>query len=185
MNKIKSQVLHKIYMLSKARKYLTLGASITVFKSMLLPYFEYGHIFLEICPDRLIEKVDRLFLRAIRIALKDYSNVDHKIILNKMKILPLNMRREISICKLMFNKIQKGEVDILEPAANTRIHDGRVVPWPDVSNDRFLKFIPHLGATIWNKLPSELRNIDDKGIFKSKIKLHYEKLFNPENIVIN
>ena len=42
---MKNQVLHKIYVLTRARKFLTLAASITVFKSMLLPFFEYGNVF--------------------------------------------------------------------------------------------------------------------------------------------
>ncbi len=39
MNKVKSQVVHKIYMLNKIRKYLTLDAALMIFKSMLLPFF--------------------------------------------------------------------------------------------------------------------------------------------------
>ena len=58
MNKVKSQVMHKIYMLSRVRKYLKLEASITIFKSMLLTYFEYGSIFLEPCPEKLKSKPD-------------------------------------------------------------------------------------------------------------------------------
>ena len=179
VNNMKNQVLHKIYMLTKARKYLTLGAAITVFKSMLLPFFEYGNIFLEICNNKLKDKIDRLFLRGIRIALNDYINIEEKILYNKMKILPLNLRREMSICKLMFSKIMKGKVNLEAQVVNTRIHDGKVAAWPDVSNDKYKKFIPHLGPTIWNKLPSDIRNIEDKLIFKSRIKSYYDNLYNP------
>ena len=73
----------------------------------------------------------------------------------------------------MLNKILKERVVLEENVANTRLHDGPVVKWPDVSNDKFKKFIPHLGPTIFNKLPPELRNIQDVSEFKSKIKTHY------------
>ena len=85
------------------------------------------------------------------------------------------LSREICICKLMLNKILKERVILEENVANTRLHDGPVVKWPDVSNDKFKKFIPHLGPTIFNKLPPEIRNIQDVSEFKCKIKTHYKK----------
>ena len=51
MKQVKQQVLHKIYMLGKIRKYLIVFAAVTIFKTMLLPFFEYGSIFLNICND--------------------------------------------------------------------------------------------------------------------------------------
>ena len=175
LNKVKSQVMHKIYMLSKVRKYLTLEASITIFKSMLLPFFEYGSIFLEPCPDKLKSKLDRLYLRGIRLALRNYDNVDEGVLLDKISLLSLRDRREICIGKLIFNKIAKNKLEVQNPTVNTRIHDGRVLPWPDVSNDKFKLFIPHLGPTIWNKLSSDLRNIDNILEFKNSIKKFYKE----------
>ena len=74
----------------------------------------------------------------------------------------------------MLNKILKNKVTFVEATVNTRLHDGRVIRWPDVSNDKFKKFLPHLGPTLFNKLPSELRNIDNTVEFKNKVKTHYK-----------
>ena len=123
---------------------------------MLLLFFEYGSIFLEICPDNLKDKLDRLFLRGIRITLKNYDCVDESFLLDKIGILSLRSRREICICKIMLNKILKNKVTFVETTAKTRLHDGRVINWPDVSNDKLKKFLPHLGPTLFNKLPSDL-----------------------------
>ena len=174
MNKVKSQVMHKIYMLSRVRKYLTRDAAITIFKSMLLPFFEYGSVFLEPCPEKLKGKLDRLYLRGIRLALKNYDNVDEGVLLDKIILLSLRDRREICIGKLVFNKINKGKIEIQDNTLNTRIHDGRTLAWPDVSNDRFKLFIPHLGPTVWNRLPSDLRNVNDVQVFKNSIKTHFK-----------
>ena len=95
-----------------------------------------------------------------------------------MKILPLKYRREMSIAKLMFNKLEKNVVSIQEKTIY-RIHDRPALVWPEVSNDKLKKHIPHLGPTIWNRLPPDIRNIGDRDTFKTRIKGYYEKKFNP------
>ena len=37
-----NKILHKMYMLSRIRQYLTEKSAILIYKSMLLPYFDYG-----------------------------------------------------------------------------------------------------------------------------------------------
>ena len=76
----------------------------------------------------------------------------------------------------MFNKVNENRADIQEKTSS-RIHDGPAIVWPSVTNDKFKKFIPHLGPTVWNGLPSRLRNIIDKNDFKNQIKKHYENKF--------
>ena len=176
MSKVKKSVLHKIYLLTKLRKFLTLEASITIFKSMVLPYFEYGNIFLEACEVSVLKKLDRVFVRGLRVTLKNYEKTDEHDLMKNVKILPLQMRREISIAKLMFNKLSKNEVNV-QKKTSARIHDGPALEWPEVTNDKFKRYIPHLGPTVWNRLPSEIRNIQDKDSFKTMIRKHYESLF--------
>ena len=36
---------HKVYMLSRVRQYVNTNTALTIFKSMILPYTEYGNIF--------------------------------------------------------------------------------------------------------------------------------------------
>ena len=39
-------VAHKLYLLTRIRKYITTGPSIAIYKSKVVPYFDYGDIFL-------------------------------------------------------------------------------------------------------------------------------------------
>ena len=39
-------VAHKLYLLSRIRKYVTIGQSIAIYRSKIVPYFDYGDIFL-------------------------------------------------------------------------------------------------------------------------------------------
>ena len=41
----KRMVSHKLYLLARVRKYITIGQSIAMYKSRIVPYFDYGDIF--------------------------------------------------------------------------------------------------------------------------------------------
>ena len=54
-------ITHKLYLLAKIRKYLTKSACITVFKTMILPLFEYGDILYEGTTKSNLEDLSKLF----------------------------------------------------------------------------------------------------------------------------
>ena len=61
---------HKINLLSKIRQYITESASITIYKSMILPYFDYEDILFINSSKKLLNKLDYLQKRAIKICLR-------------------------------------------------------------------------------------------------------------------
>ena len=60
---------HKVYQLSIIRKYLTKSAAITIYKSMILPYFDYGDLFLINANQQLLGKIQRIQNRGLKICL--------------------------------------------------------------------------------------------------------------------
>ena len=60
---------HKVYQLSIIRKYLTKNAAITIYKSMILPYFDYGDVFLINANQQLLGKIQRIQNRGLKILL--------------------------------------------------------------------------------------------------------------------
>ena len=98
--KVRNSVNHKLYMLSKIRKFLNRTASVTILKSMVLPFFEYGGIFLEAAEPRYRDKLHRLFVRGIRIALNNFYTFYNEYDLHaEINFLPLCYRRRIMVCK--------------------------------------------------------------------------------------
>ena len=81
----------------------------------------------------------------------------------------------------MFKKIQTNP-DVIQANTGTRLHDGPALIWPPVSHDKFKNFLPHLGPTLWNALPPDLRNLTNFDTFVAKLKSHYKGIFtdNPE-----
>ena len=51
---------NKINLLSKVRQYISESASVTIYKTMLLPYFDYGDILFINSTTKLLDKVDLL-----------------------------------------------------------------------------------------------------------------------------
>ena len=58
-------VSHKLYLLSKIRKYLTQHASVLIFKTMILALIEYGSIIYAGTTNKNLDKLDKLFYRGL------------------------------------------------------------------------------------------------------------------------
>ena len=54
-------VSHKLYLLSKVRKYITTEACISVFKTLILSLIEYGDVIYSGSSEENMKKIDRLF----------------------------------------------------------------------------------------------------------------------------
>ena len=160
--KVKCSVNHKIYMLDRVRKFLNKTAAVTVLKSMVLPFFEYGGVFLEACEPRFRDKLHRIFVRGIRIALNNFYTYFNEYDLHtEINLLPLCYRRKIMISKLMYKEIKNNNATLVTSTYHTRLHDAPVLHVPDVTHDKFKRFLPWLGPSLWNNIPSDIRNIND------------------------
>ena len=62
-------VTHKLYLLSRIRKFLTTQACITIFKTMVLSVIEYGDIIYSGTSECNLNKIDKLFYRGLRICM--------------------------------------------------------------------------------------------------------------------
>ena len=58
---------HKINLLAKVRQYLTEAASLIINKTMILPYFDYGDILFINSPKKLLNKLENLQKRALKL----------------------------------------------------------------------------------------------------------------------
>ena len=103
LSKIVRNVNNKLYLLSILRKQITVQCAVLLYKSMILPYFEYGDVFLSACTVTDLSKLQILQNRGLRIVFKrnSYSSVNQLHI--DANILPLSYRQKISVIKLMFD----------------------------------------------------------------------------------
>ena len=87
-----NKVLHNMFILSKVRQYLLEKSAILIYKSMLLPYFDYGDIVYMFSSKNELDKLERLQESMYENIWKKQSqrNEDHQKINNtgKKKKLP-------------------------------------------------------------------------------------------------
>ena len=87
------QVSHKLYLLSKIRRYITVDACINIFKTMVLSLIEYCDIVYSGTTQRNLNYIDKLFYRGLRICLHTNNYISRGDLCKDCKIAPLDKRR--------------------------------------------------------------------------------------------
>ena len=67
---------YKIYVLAKLRPYLTVYASLSIYKTTILPYIDYGDIFYHAANKNLLQKLQDRQEKALKICYKLHGNQD-------------------------------------------------------------------------------------------------------------
>ena len=104
LNNIIRITAHKINLLAKVRQFLTNKACKNIFKTMILPYFDYGDILYINSSKRLSDKLDRLQRRALRICLKAGVDMPENILLKSTNTALFEKRRYAHPLNYMYKK---------------------------------------------------------------------------------
>ena len=154
-------VTHKLYLLSQIRQYLTFEACNLIFKTMVLSLIEYGDIVYSGTALLNLNKIDRLFYRGLRICMGNNGIYDREDLCNECKLSNLSKRRDLHI--LLFMHKQSSKVDLLKPChIVTRLHSAPVFWQYKPSSEKARMNILYRGASLWNSLPANVRNLNFK-----------------------
>ena len=82
-------VSHKINLLAKVRRYLDNRASLLIYKTIILPYFDYGDILFMKSQKYLLSKLDHLQKRALKMCLHITGDVPENILLTSADVAHL------------------------------------------------------------------------------------------------
>ena len=171
ISEIVNIVSHKLYLLSKIRKYLTKHACILIFKTMVLSLIEYGDILYTGTTHKNLDKLDKLFYRGLRICDGTNAMLSRELLRNDCYIDKLSHRRNVrNVHLLLFMHKQTKNVDLIkETIVHTRLHQAPVFKTYKPNNEKARQNILYRGACLWNEMPANDRNLDFKA-FKSKLK---------------
>ena len=161
-------VNHKLYLLSRIRKYLTKRASTTVFKTMILSLIEYGDIIYSGTNKTNLDKIVNLFYRGLRICDNTNNKVSKEDLCHNCHIAPLNVRRDMHLL-LFMHKQTRIEDLIKKTHIRTRLHQAPVFKICKPNNEKVKQNILYRGAILWNGLPASDRN---KAFKEFKTSLH-------------
>ena len=161
---------HKVYLLTKIRPYLTDKACLNVYKTMVLPYIEYGDIIYGGTNVSLLIKLQRIQNRGLKLSLNLLSSTNTLDVHREAKLNLLKDRRDSHLVTLMFQRAYDTEyVDDRE--LPTRLHDNKTLTVPRPNNSVFTKSVCFRGATMWNDLDPSFKQISNIKSFKAKQKI--------------
>ena len=164
-NECIKMVSYKLYLLTKIRGYIDKEQAITIFKSKIIPYFDYGDIFLYKIQVKTKNTLDRLQNCVLRIVLGKDTRYNGWRVHQEAKTPFLNDRR---ICHLenFAYKRHLNERYVDNPKRPLRIHDAPVLREHRSNNGSFERSILYQCTKHWNILPSDVRNIQTYNSFK-------------------
>ena len=173
MNEMINTVSHKLYLLSRIRRYLTNEACILIFKTMVLSVMEYGDIIYAGTSKINLDKIDRLFYRGLRICNANNVAKNKNQLCMDCNISTLENRRNVHLLLFMHKQCSKTEL-LKQTNVRTRLHKAPVFKTYKPNNEKARQNILYRGANAWNKLPSIDRN-SDFNTFKLKLKRDLSK----------
>ena len=169
-------VAHKLYLLSRIRKYITIGQSIAIYKSKVVPYFDYGDIFLKNISQKTLDKLQKLQNRALRICLAQDGRSNVNDLHNTCNINKLEQRRDAHLLNFVYKRAHD-EAYTQIGNRELRRFEAPVLKEVRSNNKSFEKSVLFQGAVIWNRQPVEDRNIATHKLFKRTQKIKLNALF--------
>ena len=160
-----NKVSHKLYILSKIRQFLTVKTSILIYKSMILPYFDYGDIIYMFASKSELSKLERMQERCINICTRTYGRDNIDNIRAEYRLPKLEKRRNCHINNFMYNRntnLEETDEDIMQ----TRSKSSKkfIINKPNI--EAYRRSTIYSGAISWNSLKADTKNIDLYEIFK-------------------
>ena len=161
------------------RMYLNEEVATLIYKSMLLPYFDYADVLFHKASAKEIGKFQTLKNKCLRICLcKDRrfsTEGSHKL----ANVPFLKDRRAAHINNFMYIR-KKNKVLLNNKEIRTRAHDAPLFNVITPRCESFKRSVGYFGATEWNNLSVNIRNIDNFLAFKQQQK---GKMLEPLSLI--
>ena len=132
---------------------------------MILPYFDYGDILFINSSKKLLDKLDHLQRRALRICLKAGDDMPENILLKSCSTALLEKRRYAHLMNFMYKK--KSCTELLDiKTVNTRARAAPLFKTIIPKCQKYKNSVFYNGAIKWNSLPVNIRNTETYNSFK-------------------
>lgn len=158
--------------------------AITIFQSYVMSYLEYGSIFLDCISVSLRNKFQRLQNKCLWVCHLVDSHTSNYRLHKRSNVLLLRLRRKMSICSLMYRKIQKNPTLLhVSGWVGNRSYGSYMVTTPLPRKESFKRSISYVAPNTWNNLPSCIRNSNNTVCFKRRFKRYLSDGFCQDEFV--
>ena len=162
---MKQTVSYKTYMLACIRGSMTEQIALQIYKSMVVPYFDYGDILFMCTNQDLLDDLQVAQNRCLKICLKVPMLTNTEYIHAKTKIPLLKDRRMYHLYMFMYPRSRDPSY-CDNQNLNTRGFKGPVLKRLTPHGGAYFKSVEHFGAMTWNQLKPECRSLPSKLAFK-------------------
>ena len=155
------------------------NSALQIYKSMLLPYFDYADVIFRKANLRDVDKLQTLQNKCLRICMGRDRRFDTNQAYKLAGVPFLKDRREAHTCNFMFRR--KTKVALLNRREiRTRAHDAPLFIIPIPRCESFKRSVIYHGSTSWNSLNVGTRNTENFLSFKLKQK---EVMLRPMRLI--
>ena len=158
-------VSHKIYMLSQIRKFISTHQALVIYKSKIIPYFDYGDMFYINTLVKIRGKLQRLQNRGLKMCMGYHARYDTDLLHIECKTPKLEPRRVCHLTNFVFYRAHDPKY-IRVVYRQLRRFNAPIMTEIVANNNSFCKSILYQGALHWNRLPVDERNIQGYKSFK-------------------
>lgn len=172
-------VTAKLKTLGNIRKYVSVSVIMLIYKTLILPLFEYANLTHTLLPLKYRNKMQRLQNRALRIIFYHESNADISDLHKRAGLLTLTLRADFQLLNLMYRRSFDHEkypkIDLIR---DTRASGKIKFHLPRPRTEKFKKFPLFRGAHLWDELPIETQKCDSYIAYKRRVKEFLENKGN-------
>lgn len=176
-------VASKIKTLSIIRPNINAITSHLIYKTLILPLFEYANLTFTMVPKVLTQKLQRLQNRALKIVYcREYGITSQKSHY-RARLLPLSQRADQQLLCLMYRRSHNPRkypqvTTNLDLVTRSRTKIKFDLPRPNY--EKFKDFPLYRGCKLWDDLPLSFHNVGSYLEHKNKIKKYlWEKSYPP------
>ena len=166
MKQLIKTISYKLFLLQKLRYYITCKAAIQIFKSLVLPYFDYGDIIYQGASIKTLDKLQSLQNRGLRICFGNRTLLNTAEMHREAKLCMLYTRRTHHVYNFMY-KQKYNQIIIDNRNKYTRAHDVILYKTLLPKCEKYKHNIFYYGARLWNQLPVKERRIVEYTKFKN------------------
>ena len=160
------KIAHRTYILSTIRQFLNVRITLRIFKSKIVPYFDYGDILYVATSQFLLDDLQYAQNRCLKISLVLPWLTDTDVVHSKAKIPKLEFRRLSHLYNFMYKRSQN--VEYLEHAQRTtRANQAPILRRLIPHGNTYFRSVEHFGAMMFNMLPPPTRLLPSYKTFKS------------------
>ena len=184
IQRICQNVSYKLMLLNRLKKFLSSEVLRKIYVTNIQPCIEYGISIWGHCSEHNKSMIQRLQHRAARIILNnfDFVNVRGDDLMQQLRLQSFDQRRDYYMATEMHKCVYKtapvhltNEIVLMsnthEIATRSSINDVLQIPEPNC--EIFKSSFKYQSACLWNRLPPELRMLNDIDNFKKKYKSLY------------